>query len=87
MRYILIVCVLALAVAFDLGVLVVTPDNSFVAFGSHHPSSLLPTLARHIQELPSRVRLYENDLVDAVIAPYRTQLRHWSTDPSEPQEM
>jgi len=87
MRYILLACLLALAVAFDLGVLIATSDDSFGSFDPYHPSSLFPIVAGHVQELQSRVRVCVTDLLDTVIAPYRTQLRHGSADPSEPQEM
>lgn len=87
MRYILVACLLALAVAFDLGVLITTSDDSLGSFDPYYPSSLFPILAGHVQDLQSRMRLCVNDLVDAVIAPYRTQFRHRTADLSEPQEM
>jgi hypothetical protein len=87
MRYILLACLLALALAFELGVLIATSDDSFGSFDPYHPATLFPIVASQIQDLQSRVRVRVTEFVDAVIAPYRTQIRHGSADQSEPQEM
>ena len=87
MRYILLACLLGLALAFEFGLLVATSDDAFDSFDPYHPATLFPIVASHVQDLQSRVRLHVSGLVDAVIAPYRMQIRHESADRSEPQEM
>jgi hypothetical protein len=87
MRYILLACLLALALALELGALVATSDDSFGSFDPYHPATLFPIVASHVEDLQSRVRLRVGELVDTVIAPYRMQIRHESVDQSEPQEM
>jgi hypothetical protein len=87
MRYILLACLLVLALAFELGVLIATSDDSFGSFDPYHPATLFPIVASQIQDLQTRVRVRVSELVDAVIAPYRMQIRHGSVDQSEPQEM
>jgi len=87
MRYIILACLLGLALAFELGVLVATSDDSFGSFDPYHPATLFPIVASQVQDLQSRVHLRVSELVDAVIAPYRTRIQHGSADQSEPQEM
>lgn len=87
MRYILLACLIGLALAFELGALVVTSDDSFGSFDPYHPATLLPIVASRVQDLQSLVRLRVSDLVDAAVAPYRRQILHESPAQSEPQEM
>lgn len=87
MRYVLLVCALALAVAFDLGVLVATSDDALRDFDPHRPATLVPVVASRIHELQSRLRSQVSDLLDAVTAPYRAWVRHGALEDSEPQEM
>ena len=87
MRYILLAFLLALAVAFELGVFVATSDDSFGSFDPYHPATLFPIVASRMQDLQSHVRLRVGELVEVAIAPYRMQIRHESADRSEPQEM
>ena len=87
MRYILLACLLGLALAFEIGLLVATSDDAFDSFDPYHPATLLPIVASRVQELQARVRLGVEELVDAVVAPYRAQIRHESPAQSEPQEM
>lgn len=87
MRYVLLACVLVLAIVFDLGVFVGTSDDAFRAFDPHRPATLVPVVTGRIHELQSRLRLHVSDLVDAVTATYRTWIRHGAPLDSEPQEM
>jgi hypothetical protein len=87
MRYVLLACLLALALAFDLGVLIATSDDSFGSFDPYHPATLLPIVASHLHDLQSHVRRHVTELVDAVVAPYRAQIRREGLAFSEPQEM
>lgn len=87
MRYILLACLLGLALAFDLGVLIVTSDDSFGTFDPHHPATILPIIAGRLQDLESRARAAVSEFVEAAIAPYRAQILHQSPTHSEPQEL
>jgi hypothetical protein len=87
MRYVVLVCVLILAIAFDLGVLITTTDDPFRALDAGRPATLVPTASSRIHELQSRLRLHVSDLVDAVTATYRAWIRHEIPPGSEPQEI
>jgi len=87
MRYVVLACVLILAILFDLGVLVTTSDNAFRALDADHPATLVPIASSRLHDLQSRLRLHVSDLVDAVTATYRAWIRHEIPPGSEPQEM
>jgi len=87
MRYVVLACVLILAILFDLGVLITTSDDAFRAFDADRPATLVPIASSRIYELSSRLRLHVSDLVDAVTATYRAWIRHEIPPGSEPQEM
>lgn len=64
MRYVLLAGLLGLALAFDLGLLVVTWDDSFESFDPHHPATLLPIVASRLRALEAQVRERVCDLLD-----------------------
>jgi hypothetical protein len=87
MRYVVLACVLILAIVFDLGVLLTTSDDAFRALDADRPATLLPIASSRVHDLQSRLRLQVSDLVDAVTATYRAWVRHEIPSGSEPQEM
>lgn len=87
MRYVVLAGVLAFAIAFDLGVLIEAPDDTFRAVDPDRPATLVPIASGRISELPSRFRLHARELLDAVTATYRAWIRHETAASSEPQEM
>jgi hypothetical protein len=79
MRYVLLVCLLGLAIALDLAVFVAASDDAFESFDPFHPATLLPIVAGRLHALKSQVReLDVRDLLDALAAPYRGPIRHES---------
>lgn len=64
MRYVVLAGLLGLALAFDLGLLVVTWDDSFESFDPHHPGTLLPIVAGRLRALEAEVRERVCDLLD-----------------------
>jgi len=85
MRYVLLVCVLALALTCDLSILIATSDDSLESFDLHYPATLLPIMADHLQTLQTQVGEYVDDLVEWVVTPYCERIRHEnSMPPPEP---
>jgi len=77
MRYVILVCLLGLALAFDLVVYVASSDDSLESFDLLRPATLLPIVAGRLQVLKSQVRALDvHDFFDALAAPYREQDRH-----------
>ena len=87
MRYVVLAGVLALAIVFDLGVLIETPDDTFRAVDPERPATLAPIVSGRFSELPSRLRFHVGELLDAVTATYRAWIRHETAASAEPQEM
>jgi hypothetical protein len=85
MRYVILVCLLGLAIAFDLAVFIATTDDAFESFDPYHPATLLPIVASRLHALRSQVReLDVHALLDALAAPYRETIRHERPTPSQP---
>ena len=83
MRYIILVCLLGLALAFDLVVFVASSDDSFESFDPLRPATFLPTVAGRLHALKSQVReLDVRHFLDVLAAPYREPNRH--EDPTQP---
>ena len=79
MRYVILVCLLGLAIALDLAVFVAASDDAFESFDPFHPATLLPIVAGRFHALESQVReLDVRDLLDVLAAPYREPIRHES---------
>lgn len=79
MRYVILICVLGLAVALDLAVFVAASDNAFESFDPFRPATLLPIVAGRFHALESQVReLDVRDLLGVLAAPYREPIRHES---------
>jgi len=83
MRYVRLVCAIALAIFFGLGVLITTSDDSLESFDPYHPATLLPIAAKRLNTLRSQVReLRVSDLLDGAVAAFRERIRHAS--PAQP---
>lgn len=76
MRYLILICVLGLAIVCDLGVYVATSADAFESFDPLHPATLLPIVLGRLQALRARVGDLVNDLVEEFAAPYRERIRH-----------
>ncbi len=82
MRYGLLVLLICLGIAFDLGVYLAASDDLFESFDPLHPATLLPIVANRFRELQPQVREVLRNLLDELAAPYREQLkRRIPTDP------
>ena len=72
MRYALLACLLALAIAFDLAVFLSTYDDSLEPFDPLRPATLFPIVAARVHVLKSQVRELDiRHFVETVAAPYR----------------
>ena len=79
MRYLRLVCAIALAIFFGLGVLITTSDDSLESFDPYHPATLLPIVAKRLNSLRSQAReLRLSEFLDAATAPFREGIRHAS---------
>jgi hypothetical protein len=84
MRYLILVCVLGLAIAVEVAVLIAASDDSFASFDLHHPATLLPILAGRLHAFRPAARKFVRALVDEFTAPYRERLGHESPTQSLP---
>jgi len=83
MRYVRLVCAVALAASCGLGVLIATSDDSLESFDLYHPATLLPIVAKRVHTLRSQVReLRVGELIDGAVAAFRERIRHAS--PAQP---
>jgi hypothetical protein len=77
MRYALLVLLICLGIAFDLGVYVATSDDSFGSFDPLRPATLLPIVASRLDALKFQLReLDVQAFLDEFAAPYRERLGH-----------
>ncbi len=74
MRYLLLVCVLVLALALDLSVLIATSDDSLESIDPLHPATLLPIVANRMHNVGTAAGDLAHDLAIWVAAPYRSNL-------------
>ncbi len=82
MRYVILACVLGLAIVLDLAVLVATSDDMLESFDPFHPATLLPIVANRVHTVSTTAGEIVRDLVDWFTAPYRERLHR--TLPTEP---
>jgi len=75
MRYGLLVVVICLAIAGDLGVYIAMDDASFEAFDPLRPATLLPIVANRFCEHHPQACDTLRDLADKFVAPYRERPR------------
>ena len=79
MRYVRLVCAIALTIFCGLGVLIATSDDSLESFDLYHPATVLPIVAKRLHTLRSQVReLHVRELLDGVVAAFRERIRHAS---------
>jgi hypothetical protein len=76
MRYALLVLLICLGIAFDLGVYVATSDDTLGSFDPLRPATLLPIVANRLDALKSKCVLAVQAFLDEFAAPYRERLRH-----------
>ncbi len=82
MRYLLLLCVLGLALTLDLSVLVATSGTMLESFDPRHPATLLPIVADRLHTVSTATGELVRDLVEWFAAPYRERLQR--TLPTEP---
>lgn len=75
MRYGLLVLVICLAIAGDLGVYIALDDASFESFDPLRPATLLPIVANRFCEHHPQACEVLRDLVDTLVAPHRERPR------------
>jgi hypothetical protein len=76
MRFLLLVCLLGLALAFDLSLFIASSDDAFDPFDPLHPATLLSIVAGRLHEIQSQVREFDaQHLFDVLAAPYRARLQ------------
>jgi hypothetical protein len=75
MRYGLLVVLICLAIAGDLGVYIAMDDASFESFDPLRPATLLPIVANRFCEHRPLVCEVLRDLADTLAAPYRERPR------------
>jgi len=79
MRYVRLVCALALIIFCGLGVLITNSDDSLESFDLYHPATVLPIVAKRLHALRFQVReLQVRELLDGVVAAFRERIRHAS---------
>ena len=77
MRYVILVGLLSLALAFDLAVFVASSDDALESFDPLQPATLLPIVAGRLHALKSQLReLDVRHFLDVLAAPYREPNRH-----------
>lgn len=82
MRYVILVCLVALALALDLAVLISTSDDLLESFDPRHPATLVPIVAKRMHDLATATGNLMRDLVEWFAGPYRERLQR--TLPVEP---
>ena len=76
MRYVILVCLLGLAIAADLAVFMAASDEALEPFDPYRPATLFPIVARRLHALEAQAReLDVHALFDVLAAPYRTPLQ------------
>ena len=82
MRYVLLACVVGLALTCDLAVLTASSDITLETFDPLHPATLLPVLGNGLDALGGQVGEAVNEFVEWFAAPYRERLRHETSSPA-----
>ena len=82
MRYVILVCLLGLAIGLDLAAFVAASNDAFEPFDPFHPATLLPIVAGRLREIRSQVRAIDvREFFDVLVGPYREPIRHESRTP------
>lgn len=82
MRYLLLVLLICLAVAFDLGVYIAMSDDTFESFDPLQPATILPIAADRLREIRAQAREVLREIVKELAVPYRDLLpRRLPTEP------
>jgi hypothetical protein len=82
MRYVILVCLLGLAIALDLAVVVAASDDSLEPLDPSHPATLFPIVAARLHALGAQLPpLDVHALFDVLAAPYRERMQR--TPPTE----
>jgi len=82
MRYVLLACVVGLAITCDLAVLTASSDITLETFDPLHPATLLPIMADGLGALRAQAGEAVNDFVEWFTAPYRERLQHETSNPA-----
>lgn len=85
MRYVILVCLMAVGLGLIVFGLLGTPGNPPASFDPHRPAAFLPIAEIRFRELQSALSELVRDLVDEFAAPYREQLRRDGPTPSLPR--
>lgn len=82
MRYVILACLVVLALALDCAVFIATTDEAVEAFDPYHPATLLPIVANSCRAAATAASELLRDLLDGVTAPHRERMhRTLSTEP------
>jgi len=82
MRYVILACVVGLAITCDLAVLTASSDITLETFDPLHPATLLPVIENGLDALRAQAGEAVNDFVEWFAAPYRKRLRHETSSPA-----
>jgi hypothetical protein len=75
MRYVMLACLIALGLAFDLGLLLTTTDDPVEAVDLHDSATPLPVTDSSLRKFHIAAREFVRDLFDGFAAPYRQLLQ------------
>jgi hypothetical protein len=82
MRYILLIGVIGLAIAFGLGLLAAPSANPLASFDPHHPATLFLSMESGLRAFGSAAGELVRGLVREFTSPYRERLQRES--PTQP---
>jgi hypothetical protein len=78
MKYVLLIGLMGLAIAFGLGVLATSPKNSLASVESRHSASLILTVESGLRAFGAASSEFVRGLVKEFTDPYRQRLGHES---------
>lgn len=83
MRYVLLTCLLGLAIACDLAMFIASSDDAPEFFNPLHPTTLVPIMEDRLYTLRSQVAEFDvRHFLDVLAAPYRTPLPYEGPTPA-----
>ena len=85
MKYLILVCLIALGLGLITLGLAATPGDPLAAFDPHHTATLLLNVDSRLREFRSAASELVRGLVDEFTAPYRERLRHEGPTQSLPR--
>jgi len=85
MRYVLLVGLIGLAIAFGLGVLAAPSKDSHASFDPHHPAAFFQDIETGLRAFGAAAGECVRGLVEEYTTPYRARLRHEGATPSLPR--